>query len=1182
LGLLFLGVVPVHQIIDLLTKTTALEEVARYLADGHRQLFLHGVTDGFSPFLLSAMQQRLKRPLLIIVPDLYRAEGLHQAMASLGGRPLLFPPSEFIPYEVLASDDQMCGERIKTITHLVTDAGTPVVIAPVRALQRRLPPVAAWQEGCFALQVDASFPITALTKRLVALGYHREDAVIARGQFSVRGGIVDVFPFTAAHPYRIEFFGDEISSIRWFETDNQRSQGETEQALIGPANEIVLDRRRLEEGVQRLQAAWTESEKRIRITLDAETGRDLEERVTEHLQRMKHGWDLTLAQRYLPFFYPETAFLAEYFPQPPLVIIEHPQRVQDVLQRGGEERMAELLEHGQILPEQVQAWLSPPETWEMIQSVGATVSVMDFLSKITGMQPDAFINCAAREVSGTGGNPAMLKQRLQDWMETGHQVVAFCNGQARRERLVGAWQEEGLPLRDRIPAELAESWIVVAVADIGPGFELPNERIVVLTEQEIFLRPHKRTGRARQVKPGLPAVDLKVGDYVVHVNHGIGQYQGVQTLEVEGAKKDYLFIRYAGQDRLYVPTEHVGLITKYAGSEGEAPRLNRLGGTEWIRTKKKVKESIKQMARELLELYSVREVLQGYAFGPDTPWQREFEEAFPYNETPDQMKATQEIKADMERARPMDRLLCGDVGYGKTEVAMRAVFKAVLAGKQVAVLVPTTILAHQHFQTFQERFAAFPVRIEMLSRFRTTQEQEKIIQACRTGELDVVIGTHRLLQPDVVFKDLGLLVVDEEQRFGVGHKERLKQMRRQVDVLTLSATPIPRTLHMSLVGIRDMSLIETPPENRFPVETFVVEYDPALIKDVLRRELRRGGQVYYVHNRVQTIDAVAAQIARLVPESRVAIAHGQMREEHLEKIMTDFLAGEYDILVCTTIIESGLDIANVNTLIVEDSDRFGLAQLYQLRGRVGRSDRLAYAYFTFRRDKVLSEVAQKRLQAIREFTEFGAGLKIALRDLEIRGAGNILGPEQHGFIVSVGFDLYCRLMEEAIREVRGEPLPPRAEPAVVDLALDAFIDQAYIQDASQKIEAYQKIAAAKHLQEIEDIRAELQDRFGSLPKETKNLLGVAKARLLSEKAGVEAISQQRYELVLRFSKGRQPSKETVIALRQAVNRKLTLSGGQKPQLKIRVRDLSSALTGEEILALLDVLLTCLVEMDGGE
>jgi transcription-repair coupling factor (superfamily II helicase) len=655
--------------------------------------------------------------------------------------------------------------------------------------------------------------------------------------------------------------------------------------------------------------------------------------------------------------------------------------------------------------------------------------------------------------------------------------------------------------------------------------------------------------------------DLKVGDLVVHVVHGIGRYQGVKTLESAGSVRDYLVLEYAGHDRLYVPTDQVHLLQKYIGPEGENPRLSKLGGNDWQRAKSRAKRSVEEMAKELLDLYARRKATPGYAFSPDTVWQKEFEEAFPYEETPDQLKAIEEVKRDMESPHPMDRLLCGDVGYGKTEVAIRAAFKAVMDGKQVAVLVPTTILAQQHYTTFRQRLARYPIQIEMLSRFRSSEEQREILKRLKRGAIDIIIGTHRLVSKDVRFADLGLVIIDEEQRFGVRQKERLKELKASVDVLTLTATPIPRTLHLSMVGLRDMSLIQTPPEDRYPVQTYVVEYSDSLVRDAISRELARGGQVFYLYNRVEGIEAEARRVAELVPQARVIVAHGQLSETHLERAVLSFLERQYDVLVCTSIIENGLDMPNVNTLIVRDADRLGLAQLYQLRGRVGRSNRVAYAYFTYEPDKLLSPAAEKRLQALREFTELGSGFKLALRDLEIRGAGNILGAEQHGHIASVGFEMYCSLLEEAVRELKGEKPRSEVEPQL-DLKVNAYLPESYVASPRDKIELYKAIAACRSEEDVEEVAADLIDRFGDPPNEVVTLLEVARLRTLAREAGVASLAQKGEKVVITLAPGAYLTPEEVMALSRATRRRLAPVPGQGRELVFR----TDGLKPEEILS----------------
>ena len=686
------------------------------------------------------------------------------------------------------------------------------------------------------------------------------------------------------------------------------------------------------------------------------------------------------------------------------------------------------------------------------------------------------------------------------------------------------------------------------------GFVMPALKLAVLVDKEILpgYRKKRRWAAPKSKNALRDFQELKMGDLVVHEQHGIGRYMGIRTMDVDGVTRDYLYIKYAKEDKLYLPVEQIDILQRYVGGEGHPPKVSSLGGQKWARVKSRVRASVQELARDLLSLYAAREAVKGYAFLPDQPWQQEFEERFPYEETPDQLRAIEEVKADMEKERPMDRLLCGDVGYGKTEVALRAAFKAVIDGKQVAFLVPTTILAQQHYENFLERFKGFPMKVELLSRFRSPREQKRVIGELKAGVADIVIGTHRLLSRDIGFKDLGLLIIDEEHRFGVRHKEKLKMLRQEVDVLSMTATPIPRTMHMAISGARDLSVIDTPPENRYPVQTYVVEYSQNLIKEALQRELNRGGQVYFIYNRIQTIEKWAAKLQEMVPGARIVAAHGQMPEQKLAEVMHKFLVGEYDILVSTTIVEAGLDIPNVNTMVVYDADYFGLAQLYQLRGRVGRSNRLAYCYLTYRKDKVMSGDAVKRLQAIKEFTELGSGFKIALRDLEIRGAGNILGPEQHGSMIAVGYELYCRLLQQAIETMKGKNIPvqQKAEPRI-DLKISAYLPSSYVVNQQQKIELYRRIAALEKKEDLQDMAAELKDRYGHLQPPVENLLLVMRLRQLAREKEVEAIEQQKGVTVIKFLKEKHFQSEQLWQVVNKNRRYLSLLSGKGVTLKVR-------------------------------
>ena len=1088
------------------------------LADGVRRELpaqaAYGITGPAAASLLAALSEATGRTLFVLTADQGTADAFAADLRAWvpEDQVAVFPAIEVLPFEVLASSPELLGLRLAALARL--RRGRCLVVAPVTALARRLAHPERWDQGRLHLAAGQEQDRDELVARLLAAGYERAEQVDRPGELAVRGGIVDVYP-PAGEPVRIEFFGDEIDSLRRFDPGSQRSTETLDRVSLVPARELVLDEPAWRQGL----AALAEELEQLRERTRGRRGgpaRQLLERLEEDLARLEAERSVAVAERYLPFFEPRPATLLDYAAGPALVVWLEPRALQEAVderERQWQERQADLLARGEILPAQAQLYLDRDELWRAL--AGRPVLYLSLLLRAPGEGPEPrhVFSLTVRPAPMFHGQWDLFEEEVRTWQRQHYRVLLVAGDGSRADNLRRALDEAGLRVRRAEGLAVPEPGeVVVAPGALSEGFEVLSLRWVVLTEREIFGRrlPRRRAPAVQADRVEVQALerlsDLKPGDYVVHVHHGIGRFLGLKTMEIQGVHRDYLALQYAGGDRLYVPTDQIELVQKYVGAEGHQPRLAKLGSGEWNKVKQRVRESVRELAGELLALYAARQAVRGHAFSPDTPWQRQFEDAFPYQETPDQLAAIAAIKADMERPQPMDRLLVGDVGFGKTEVAMRAAFKAVQDGKQVAVLVPTTVLAYQHERTFKERFAPFPVTIRTLSRFASPAEQAEILSGLARGTIDIIIGTHRLVQPDVRFKDLGLLIIDEEHRFGVADKERLKQLKQNVDVLTLSATPIPRTLHMALAGLRDLSRIDTPPENRFPVQTFVVEWNEALVRDAIERELRRGGQVFYVHNRVQSIQAARRRLERLVPGARFAVAHGQMPEAELERVMVDFMAGKADVLVCTTLIESGLDMPNVNTLIVEDADRLGLAQLYQLRGRVGRSDRVAYAYFTYRRDKVLTEDAQKRLQAIKDFTELGSGFKLALRDLEIRGAGNLLGHEQHGFIVSVGFDLYAQLLEEAVRELKGQRRPARLKP-VLDLVVDAHIPDSYIRDARQKIEFYKRVNLAETPGELAETRAALQDRYGPLPEPVRNLLALAEIRQLAARCGVFRIEQ---------------------------------------------------------------------------
>ncbi|MEW6273737.1 MAG: transcription-repair coupling factor [Bacillota bacterium] len=1142
-----------------LKETAEFQSLSRGLERQLREQMVFGLTGSQLSYVLSGLISSTVGPVLVVTPGDVESIGLIDELTVLLPDVKLyqFPTWQLLPGYVLARDQELPARRLKVLEALGRSEKNMVVVAPLEALLRRLPPPRVFFQATIALRVGEKIDLEQLKRRLLDYGYERVDLVELRGQFSSRGGIIDLFPVTFEQPVRIEFFDEEIDSIRFFDAESQRSEKKVNSVSFGPATELIVNDEARIRAREILEAEYSSQLKKISKIKPEEVKTRQVELAQGIISQLAEGRFSIEWEQYLPYFYSRQDTLLNYLPPESIVILNDSVRLKEVaesIRKEYEQVYMDLLAAGKILPGQFDAYVDWPRL-----SAGLANHRVIYVSLLPRQpkdrHPQNVVNFAARGMQTFLGRLDMLASEVRRYKKMGYAVVLLVNTEERARHLqeyLRDAQIDAFYLRS-LTWEVRPGNVIVSLGRLSNGFELISGKLAVITENEIYgelLTPRRE--RYRKTKQPVPFADLKAGDYVVHVNHGIGRYQGVVSLTVGGVQKDYLLIQYAGEDKLYVPTDQIGLIQKYLGAEGVAPKLSRLGGNEWSRVKGRVKEAVREMADELLALYAARQKLPGHAFAADTVWQQEFEANFPYEETPDQLRAIEEVKADMERPRPMDRLLCGDVGYGKTEIALRAAFKAVVEGKQVAVLVPTTILAQQHFQTFRERFAGFPVTIEMLSRFRSPKEQRQIIAAIKEGKVDIVIGTHRLVQEDVTFKDLGLVVVDEEQRFGVAHKEKLKQLRQDVDVLTLTATPIPRTLHMSLIGVRDTSLLETPPENRFPVQTYVLEEDAVLIREAVRRELGRGGQVFFVYNRVVDLDRVAAWLQGLVPEARVAIAHGQMREDDLEQVMLDFIEGFYDILVCTTIIENGLDIPNVNTLIVKDAQNLGLAQLYQLRGRVGRSNRLAYAYFTFRRDQVLSELAEKRLAAIREFTEFGSGYKIAMRDLEIRGAGNLLGPEQHGHIAAVGFDLYCRMLAEAVQEAKGEPVQRPLE-TTVELPVEAYIPESYIPDPNQKVDIYRRLAAVRKEEEVSDLEDELVDRFGDLPEPTRNLLTVAQLRALAGRLGIKNIIGQDGGYRLQFYPEHPLSGETLVTIGKEYQNRVKFSNSDGFEIRLRTR-----------------------------
>ena len=1097
--------------------------------------------------------QQTGRPVVLLCADETEAHRLAEDLTAFTGQAVRRLSARDFTFHNAAVVSRQWEHRRLSALRALAAGESPLTVCTVESLLQRTLPRTLLTQCAQMLRVGESHDLPELAERLSAAGYTRCEQVEGVGQFALRGGILDVFSPAFDRPVRAEFFGDEIDSMGLFDVSSQRRTVNLREAEILPASEVLPQFAPggfpgLLEALDGL-IARAEKSKPPHPALLATLNEDRE--------RFQAGVAFPAVDRYLALIYPQMATAADYLPEDAVVLFcESPrvaERAKHYLWRL-EEDVKTLLEGGQVSGELAVYARTMEELCRVLGDY--PVCFLDaFASSSYPLRPRVMLDVMAKQLPSYGASLETAAGDLRHYQGAGFGAVVLAGGEQRCLNLQSLLREE--KVRSAVDFALHDlpgpGQAVLCVGGLSAGFEYPDAKLAVLTEGRPAAprkpRPKKQTNRQKLDS----YADLSPGDLVVHEHHGIGRYVGMVKMTADGVQKDYVKINYAGADVLYVPATQLDLVSKYigAGENVEAKKLSKLGGADWEKAKTRAKKAVADLAKGLIQLYAERQRLPGYAFSPDSPWQKEFEDQFEYTETDDQLRCIAEIKRDMEKATPMDRLLCGDVGYGKTEVAFRAIMKCVLDGKQAAILAPTTVLARQHYLTAKRRFAKFPMEIDVVSRFRTAGQMRATLQKLQAGKIDLLIGTHRLFQKDVKFKDLGLLVVDEEQRFGVAHKEKLKELSKQVDVLTLSATPIPRTLNMALSGIRDMSTLEEPPQDRLPVQTYVLEHDWGVLADAMKRELERGGQVYYLHNRVETIGRTAARIQALLPEARIGVGHGKMTQEELSDVMSHMTDGDLDILVCTTIIETGIDIPNANTLIIEDADHLGLAQLHQIRGRVGRSARRASAYMTYRRGKVLTEVAAKRLGAIREFAEFGSGFKIAMRDLEIRGAGNVLGPEQSGFLLSVGYDMYLKLLEEAVLEERGEKPELRAECAA-DLTVAASIPDRYVPSPEQRMDLYRRIARIRSEEEADDLVDELVDRYGDPPRPVNNLISVALLRAAAAKCGVTEIAQRGERLNFTL---RDPdlARVSAIAGRPAYRGRLLFSAGDKPYLSLKVK-----------------------------
>ena len=1095
----------------------------------------------------------LQHTVLVVTPTDTAAVAVAEQVRLFGLDACAFLPRETPLVHVCAVSGERARERIGTLSKLAGGVRT-VVAAPAAALMQALAPRDAFIQGLFAVRVGEELAPRNLLERLIRAGYERTELVEGRGQTAARGDIVDVYPVQAQYPVRIEFFGDEIDQMRLFDPVTQRAVEQVQETVLPPAMETPQDAACMARGLRAIagKSGFFDQE-----------------------QAWRQGVATAGADVLLPVLFDQTQTLFSYLPEDAILLLDDALLIDDAArteQIRFSEQISAMLEREEGLPQQAELIRSAQETLGALNTP-RTMLLYTLSRTHPQFSPREVVQFLARTAPQYLGSFDELARDIGRWEKNGERVAIFAGEQA--ERVHDALLDYGadVPVQTGFSELPSAGRPALIRGRLGQGFLYPEQRVTVLTEHELFGRQERALRRPRK-KHALTFSELAVGDYIVHEAHGIGRFVKVEPLTVQGNTRDYLLIEYRGGDRLYIPTDQLDRIQKYVGGHDEDAiiPLSKLGGAEWENRVNRAKSAAKKLAVDLAALYAARTSEKGFAFSKDTAWQRQFEERFPYEETPDQKQSIADIKSDMERDRPMDRLLCGDVGYGKTEVALRAIFKAVQDGKQAALLVPTTVLAQQHYNTMQSRFADFPVRIKCLSRFQQASERTAVKRAVETGEADVVVGTHALLAKDVHFKDLGLLIIDEEHRFGVNHKEQIKAIKQNVDVLTLTATPIPRTLNMSLSGIRDISVIETPPEERYPVQTFVLEYTDALLTDALSREIARGGQAYVVYNRVQSIEAMARRIETLLPGTRVLVAHGQMGETQLENAMLDFMEHRADVLLCSTIIESGLDIPNANTLVVIEADRMGLAQLYQLRGRVGRSNRLGYAYFTVQANRAMNEKATKRLMAIREFTQFGAGFQLAMRDLEIRGAGSLLGAEQHGHISDVGYEYYTKLVRQAVDEAQGRAVAPALE-TNVDIPLDAHIPHDYIRSEVQRLKAYRRIADIDDEAALLDVTEELIDRYGEPPEPVQNLMRLALIKSRAGRAYLERVAVKDGEATLSFSENAAiDGGKLLSALAQMQG--VQLRATEPPSLCIRQKDATVDALCKKLPAFLGVLARC--------
>ena len=1102
-------------LLEPLEQINAYRQVKECIGKGKMPVHISGCIDTQKCHIIYGLSKDIPWKIIITQNEI-RAREIVEDYRMFDRDVLYYPAKDVIFYSADVHGSAISIERLKVINALLSQEGGTIVTTMDAGMEFILS-LSAFKAAKYVIKEGDIVDIDALSRHLVDIGYERQPQVEAAGEFSIRGGIIDIYPVTEECPYRIDLWDNEVDTIKTFDVESQRSIERVESFEIFPATELMLTSEQLKQGFDKIKKEQQKAIERF----SKEKNHDAVNRLKENLSDVKNNIELYHGrmgmESYIGYFPVQTGSLFDYFDnENSIFFVDEAMRCEEkmeAVEKEFSESMEGRLSKGYILPGQMNVLYPPAAVMAILMRKRVIyLTTLDTLPK--DIKTVESFNIQVQAVASYNKHFELLAEDIMKWRDKGYRVLLLSGSRIRAERLSKDLSEYNVPAfyRERPDKELNSGEVMTSYGQLHRGFEYTAQKFVVVTEGDIFGEKHKNKKKKQKKYDGKSIQsfnELNIGDYVVHEEHGLGIYRGIEKIRVDSVTKDFIKIEYGDGGNLYVPVSGLDVLQKYAGQDAmKTPKLNKLNSVEWKKTKSKVRKAVNEIAKELVILYAKRQEIKGFMYSPDTVWQKEFEDMFPFEETQDQLDAIEATKKDMESSKVMDRLICGDVGYGKTEIAIRAAFKAVNDNKQVAFLVPTTILAQQHYNTLKERLGDFPVKVDMLSRFRTPAQQKKALADLKKGQLDIVVGTHRLLSKDVEFKNLGLLIVDEEQRFGVTHKEKIKQLKGDVDVLTLSATPIPRTLHMSLVGIRDMSVLEEPPVDRMPIQTFVMEHNDEIIREAVNRELARNGQVFYVYNRVKNIDEIASRVSKLVPDANVAYAHGQMSERQLENIMLSFISGEIDMLVATTIIETGLDISNVNTIIIDNADQMGLSQLYQLRGRVGRSNRTAYAFLMYKRDKMLKEVAEKRLAAIKEFTELGSGIKIAMRDLEIRGAGNLLGAAQSGHMEAVGYDLYCKMLNDAVNRLKGDATEEEEFETSIDLSVDAFIPSTYIKSEYIKLDMYKRIAGIETVEEYSDMQEELEERFGQIPPATENLLRIALLKADAHKAYISQIVQK--------------------------------------------------------------------------